>query len=230
MRTLSTHSGLALLAAAALNLVAAQPSAAAVPLPSPLGLREAPPKAWEGVTQKAESKLRYFLPTGFTFPGRLQNAVYSYNTETPGIAVVERDIEYLGRVVVPAKTRVIGTVSVLKSHDRALLRFHTMVFPDGSEIRLMAMALSLDGSAGLRGKVEKHKDAAVANTVLRSVVAGAGVALDAAAGNPIALSAAQGVSQDALRELDLERQQVTTSISVEAETGLLIYISQRLEY
>ena len=196
-----------------------------------LGLmgREAP-KPWKGVAQKAPLKANYFLPTGFSFPARLENAVYSYNVETPAIAVVERDIGYLKRVVIPAETRVIGTVTVQKSHDRVLINFHTLVFPEGDEVRVSGLALSLDGSAGLKGKVETHKDSAVANTVLRSFISGTQTALDLTGISPIASQAAQGISQEALRELDFEKQQVTTSISIAADTGLRVYVKQRLEY
>ncbi|MBI4060996.1 MAG: TrbI/VirB10 family protein [Elusimicrobia bacterium] len=171
-----------------------------------------------------------FLPTGLSFPARLDNAVYSYNVETPAVAVVERPISFLNRVVIPAGTRVIGTVAIQKSHDRVLVNFHTVVFPEGDEIKLSGMALSLDGSAGLKGKAENHKDSAVANTVLRSVVSGTQAALDITGVSPIASQATQGISQEALRELDMEKQQVTTSISVDADTGLRIYVNQRLEY
>lgn len=171
-----------------------------------------------------------FMPTGFSFPARLDNAVYSYNVETPAVAVVERNINFLSKTVIPAGTRVIGTVAIQKSHDRVLVNFHTVVFPEGDEVKLSAMALSLDGSAGLRGKVENHKDSAVANTVLRSVVSGTQAALDITGVSPIASQATQGISQEALRELDMEKQQVTSSISVDSDTGLRIYVNQRLEY
>lgn len=200
-----------------------------------LGLRarskgEAPAE-WKGVTNRTPSKMNYFLPTGFTFPARLENAVYSYNVETPAIALVEKDVVYLNRVVIPANTRVIGAVAVLKSHDRILVNFHTLVFDKtGDEVKFAGLALSLDGSAGLKGKVETHKDAAVANTVLRSLVSGTQAALEVSGVSPVASQATQGLSQEAIKELDLERQQVTTSITVEAETGLRVYIPQRLEY
>ncbi|MFG0221337.1 hypothetical protein, partial [Streptococcus suis] len=84
-----------------------------------------------------------FLPTGFTFPVRLENAVYSYNIETPAIAVVEKDVVYLQHVVIPADTRVIGTVGVVKSHDRVLITFHTLVFRTGDEVKFAGMGLSL---------------------------------------------------------------------------------------
>jgi type IV secretory pathway VirB10-like protein len=189
-----------------------------------------PPARFQGVTQKTPTKANYFLPTGFTFPVRLENAVYSYNVETPALAVVERDVVYLRRVVIPAGTRAIGTVAVLKSHDRVLVNFHTLVFETGDEVRFTGMALALDGSAGLKGKVETHKDAAVANTVLRSFVSGTQTALDMSGVSPIASSATQGIAQEAVKELDTQRQEVTQSITIEAETGLRVYIPQRLEY
>ncbi|MFA6093853.1 MAG: TrbI/VirB10 family protein [Elusimicrobiota bacterium] len=189
------------------------------------------PEPWKGVAEKSVSKKNYALPTGFVFPARLENAIYSFNVETPAIAVVERNVTYRDQVVIPAETRVIGTVSVLKSNDRILIHFHTLVFKDGDEVKISAIALSIDGSAGLKGKVETHKDAAVANTVLRSLVNGGQTALDMTGVSPIAAQATQGVSQEAMRELDTERQQqVTTSIWVDAETGLRIYLPQRLEY
>lgn len=189
-----------------------------------------PPTKFLGVTQKTPSKANYFLPTGFTFPVRLENAVYSYNVETPAIAVVERDVTYLRRVVIPAGTRAIGTVAVLKSHDRVLVNFHTLVFETGDEVKFTGMALALDGSAGLKGKVETHKDSAVANTVLRSFVSGTQAALDVSGVSPIASSATGGIAQEAVKELDAQRQEVSESITIEAETGLRVYIPQRLEF
>lgn len=192
--------------------------------------KEDVPAEWLGVTQKTPVKTNYFLPTGFTFPVRLENAVYSYNIETPAIAVVEKDVIYLQRVVIPADTRVIGTVGIIKSHDRVLIAFHTLVFRSGDEVKFAGMGLSLDGTAGVKGKVETHKDSSVANTVLRSLVSGTQTALSVSGISPIASGATQGLSQEATKELDTQRQQVTESISIDAETGLRVYIPQRLEY
>ena len=192
--------------------------------------KDGPPTPWQGVTKKPPSTTRYFLPTGFTFPARLENAVYSFNIESPAIVVIERNVEYLKKGVLPAGTRVIGTVAVQQDHDRILVRFHTLVFPEGDEVKFAGMALSLDGSAGVKGKVETHKDSAVANTVLRSLIGGTQQALAISGVSPIAAQAAQGLSGEATSELDTQRQQITTSISVDAETGLRVYVPQRLEY
>ena len=188
------------------------------------------PAEWAGVTQKTPSKTNYFLPTGFTFPVRLETEVFSFNVETPAIAVVEKDIVYLKRVVIPADTRVIGTVGIIKSHDRVLITFHTLVFKTGDEVKFSGMALSLDGSAGVKGKVSTMKDASVANTVLSSFLSGAQTALTVSGISPVAASATSGITQEANKSLDSQRQTVTESIEIAAETGLRVYIPQRLEY
>ena len=193
-------------------------------------LKEAKPEAWQGVTKKTPVATRYFLPTGFTFPVRLQNAIYSYNVASPMICVVEKEVQYQRKVVIPSGTQVIGTVSVQQDHDRILATFHTIVLPEGEEIKFTGSGLSLDGSLGIKGKVETHKDSAVANTVLRALVTGTQSAFVATGASPIAAGATQGLSDEATKELDTQREQVTTSITVEADAGVLVYLPQRIEY
>jgi hypothetical protein len=105
----------------------------------------------------AAKKADCFLTTGFSFPARLETAVFSYNIETPAVAILDRNISFLDKVVLPAGARIIGTVAVQKSHDRINLAFATIVFPNGDELKFSGIALSLDGSAGLKGKVENQR-------------------------------------------------------------------------
>ncbi len=195
-------------------------------------LKDDKPRPWRGVTKKNQTSDRYFLPTGFTFPVRLENAVYSYNVESPAIAAVDEDIVYLGRVVIPRKTRAIGEVSVQQDHNRILITFRTLVFPSGDEIAFTGLGLSTDGSLGIKGKVKTHKDSAIADTVLSSVVSGAQEAamMTTTAVNPVAESAVSGLAGEATGELGAQRQKITTSISVEADTGLQIFVPRRVEY
>jgi type IV secretory pathway VirB10-like protein len=200
------------------------------PLIFDAGLKEAKPEGWQGVTKKTPTTTHYFLPTGFTFPVRLQNAIYSYNVASPAICIVEKEVQYQHKVALPPGTQIIGTVSVQQDHDRILATFHTIVFPDGEEIKFTGLGLSLDGSLGIKGKVETHKDSAVANTVLRALITGTQGALVASGVSPIAAGATQGLSGEATKELDTQREQVVTSISVDADAGLRIYLPQRIEY
>ena len=189
------------------------------------------PEKWQGVTKKTETKTNYFLPTGFTFPVRLENTIYSFVQQSPVILVTERDIVYLNRVVIPTETRIIGAALVEKNNDRILVQFGVMVFPTGDEVHFSGMALSLDGSIGLRGKVEAHKDASVANTLLSSFVSGAQTALTVSGISPIASGATAGLASEATKELEAEKQQhVDKSITVEAEAPVRVYLNQRLEF
>jgi type IV secretion system protein VirB10 len=196
--------------------------------------REVKPEVFQGVTKKTPATTHYFLPTGFTFPVRLMNAVYSYNVASPAICIVEKEVQYGDekhrKVVLPPGTQVIGTVSIQQDHDRILITFQTIVFPDGEEIKFTGWGLSLDGSLGIKGKVETHKDSEVANTVLRALVTGTQGALSMSEVSPIAVGAAQGLGMEATRSLDTQRQQVTTSITVDADAGLRVYLPQRIEY
>ena len=191
---------------------------------------ERPPTTWRGVTKKVEQKTNYFLPTGFVVAARLTHRIVSYNLESPCIAVVERDIVYLSSVVIPAGTQFIGTAAVEKSHDRIVVLFNNIVFPTGDEVHFAGMALSLDGSAGIAGEVSTFKDASVANTVLKSIITGTQGALTYSGVSPIAAGMSQGLSSEATHELDNQRQQVTVSIAVPEDTGIRIYVNQRLEY
>jgi type IV secretory pathway VirB10-like protein len=188
------------------------------------------PTPWKGVTKMSERKTNYFLPTGFVVPARLSHKVVSYNVDSPCIAVVDRDIVYLDSVVIPSGTQFIGTAAVEKSHDRILVSFNDIVFPTGDEVHFSGMALSLDGSVGIVGEVQTFKDASVANTVLRSVVAGTQNALMLSGASPMAAGMTQGLAGEATHELDTQRQQVTVSITVPEDTGIRIYFNQRLEY
>ncbi len=213
------------------NLAAGNDPPALDPLDFDKSLKSDQPRPWKGVTKKTASNNRYFLPTGFTFPVRLENAVYSYNVESPAVAVVDEEVQYLKRIVIPSGTRVIGTVAVQQDHNRILITFNTLVFPEGDEIKFTGLGLSLDGSLGIKGKVETHKDSAIADTVLSSVVSGAQeAAMMTTSVNPVATSALSGLAGEATGELGAQRQQITTSISVNADTGLKIFLPRRVEY
>ncbi|MCX7716441.1 MAG: TrbI/VirB10 family protein, partial [Endomicrobia bacterium] len=123
---------------------------------------------WTGLTNPPQQKGKYFLHTGFMFDAVLQTAIFSYNLESPVIAETEFDIIYLDKVMIPKGTKLIGYTSVLKSADRVNVFFHTMVFPNGQEIKFAGLALHTDGSAGIPGKVKKHKEAIPAKILLEA--------------------------------------------------------------
>lgn len=161
-----------------------------------------------------------FLPTGFIFPALLPDAIYSYNTLAPTVAVVEDDIKFLGRVAIPKGSRLIGEATTLHTFDRVNISFRLVVFPEGCEVSLNGMALSADdGSAGIKGKVEKHEDSVAAQLAMKAALTGAqaGAAIVA----PIESSVSSAFTNEAASMLD---QNITKAKSLES-----IYIHERTQ-
>jgi type IV secretory pathway VirB10-like protein len=132
-------------------------------------------------------------------------------------------------MVLPKRTRFIGTVAVIHTLDRINIDFHTCVFPDGQEIRLNALALSPDGSAGVKGKVEKHTDVFAARVAMKTIVSGvqAGAALaNPSVGNAMAL----GLTQEAAQTLETPNVKELDSIYVEERAPIKIFLRERTEF
>ncbi len=188
-----------------------------------------PPKPWRGVKNPLPRKGNYFLPTGFTFEAVLEGAIFSYNLLTPASAVADENICYRDEIVLPKGTKFIGVVQVVHSLDRVNIDFHTCVFPEGEEIKVDFMALWTDGSAGVKGKVETHKDAVAAKVAMKSVLAG--VQAGAVAAAPTVEGAvAAGLSQEAVTTLDTSSAKTLDSISIEERTPIKIFVKERTEY
>ena len=170
-----------------------------------------------------------FIPTGFVFEAVLDTAIFSINLVTPVIAVLDEDIKYLSQVIFPRGARLIGDVSVVHSLDRVQIKFHTCVFPRGYEIPVKFMALSLDGSAGIKGKVETHKDELAARVAMKSIVSGvqAGAQLSP---QTVEGAMALGLTQDALISLDSKKPTKVKSIWVDERTPIQVFNNKRLKF
>ena len=188
-----------------------------------------PDSSWKGLKSPLPKRGNYALPTGFTFEAVLEGAIFSYNLLTPAVAVLEEPILFQSEVVFPKGTKLVGQVGVLHTLDRVNIDFRTVVFPDGQEIRGDFLGLSMDGSAGVKGKVETHKDAVAAKIAMKSVLAG--VQSSAAAGVPtVESSIASGLSQQSSSDLDTSSVKTVESISIEERTPLKIMLRERLEF
>ncbi len=179
---------------------------------------------WNGPTRKKQTKMRYSLHTGFTFDVVLKNAIYSFNSNTPVICQTEYNITFLGKVVIPKNTKIIGTSAIEKTDDRVNVRFHTMVFPNGQEIKFSGIALEMDGSAGIKGKVKNMKKARLpVNILLTAAATGASVATE----SDIPSEMIKGIAEESKQEL---AQKQDYSISVKKDIAIQIYVVDRLEY
>ncbi|MFC1521878.1 TrbI/VirB10 family protein [Elusimicrobiota bacterium] len=193
--------------------------------------------AWSAFAQDTtQIESARFLPTGTQIKATVTNAIFSYNLEVPVIAELESEAKYCDPtdpkicrpVVFPSKTKLIGRALILKSNNRVNVDFHLAVLPDGTEVAISAIALSPDGSAGIRGKVKKHKDSLVASAALKGAIAGAARVAGTAA-NPVTGEATNELADVAIEEIDFSREKVDTSIEVPAFTRCLVYLLSRIE-
>lgn len=180
---------------------------------------------WDGPTKKQTSEMRYFMHTGFTFDAVLKTAIFSFNTISPVIAQTENDILFLGNVIIPKNTLIIGTANIEKTIDRVNVVFNTIVFPDGQEIKFTGLALHTDGSGGIPGKVgnKSKKGVLPAKILLSAAATGASVA----AQNEVPAQMIKGIAEDTQQEMASKQNY---SITIKKDVPILIYIVERLEY
>ena len=104
-------------------------------------------------------------------------------------ARVSRDVMSEGHVVIPAGSRVIGSVTVVerggkvKTPARLGVRFHTLVLADGREVPLRTEPIYREGEAPGPDSARKIGGAAVGGAILGAILGGGkGAAIGAAAG------------------------------------------------
>ena len=169
-----------------------------------------------------------FLPTGFVFSALLPDAIYSYNTLAPTVAVVEDDIKFLGRVVIPKGSRLIGETTTLHTFDRVNIAFHLVVFPEGCEAPLYGLALSAnDGSAGIKGKVEKHEDSVAAQLAIKAALTGAQAGAAIAAPVEGAVSSAFTNEASSMLDQNIAKAKSLDSIYIHERTQIRIFNQRR---
>jgi hypothetical protein len=109
------------------------------------------------LTEKTKRNIiSYFngIPPGTTAYAELATAVFSFNTKAPAKAKLLQNIytkEH--KLVMPAGTIFLGTVSTIHSQDRVNIAFSQAVYPNGETYNINALALSNNGSAGIKGQV-----------------------------------------------------------------------------
>jgi Bacterial conjugation TrbI-like protein len=104
-------------------------------------------------------------------------------------ARVSRDVMAEGHVVIPAGSRVIGSVTMVerggkvKTPARLGVRFHTLVLADGREVPLRTEPIYRDGESPGPDSARKIGGAAVGGAILGAIIGGGkGAAIGGAAG------------------------------------------------
>lgn len=173
------------------------------------------------------------ISSGTQIKAYLTNDVFSYNIETPVIAITAEDYTKGEAILIPKKTRFLGQASIVKSYDRINVVFQRMVLPDGREIHIQAMALSMDGSGGIKGKVKNHKVEGVFKALAKTILGGVSLFAGTSSDNEtitvqdqLLLNAAEGLTNQAQQQLGAMK--VEESVSVEALTPIQILFLEAL--
>lgn len=168
------------------------------------------------------------LPSGARIPALLSNRVFSFNVESPVTAILAKDFMFKDEVVIPKDSQFLGEAAVIKSVDRINVRFDLLILPDGTEIRVRAMALSEDGSAGIRGRVDKHTDRRILKAIGESILAGASLFTGGRRTDPFSLedqmrmNLARNLTDEAAR--DLRSTKIEKSVTVDAYTPIQVIL------
>lgn len=185
------------------------------------------------VVKTFPSKETWFLPCGTVLKASTKNAIFSFNLEVPVVAELDEPAicPKTGSVVLPAKTRLIGSASVLKSDDRVNVTFYLLVLPgpSGREYPIQGIIVNPDGSAGLKGVVKEYKELRLMSSAASGAIAGIGQTVATTAGQPIvgqalgsALTAGAGEVQTGVAP------KVDISISVPPYQKCGIFLTNRL--
>lgn len=190
---------------------------------------EKPEKGGQSMRPREErEKPALGLSSGTKIPALLPNRVFSFNVEAPVITVVAKDFILHNKVVIPKDSEFLGQAAVLKTVDRINVSFDLLIFPDGREIRVRALALSEDGSAGIRGKVDKQTDRKVLKAVGETLLAGASLFVGGRQTEPYSLenqmqlNLARNLTDEASR--DLRSTKIEKSVTVEAYTPVQVML------
>ena len=174
----------------------------------------------------------WHLPIGTRISCTIQNAIFSFNLITPVIAIVDEPVlcPSNGKIVMPRKTKLIGTASILKSDDRVNITFNYAVLPNGRQFEIGGIALSPDGSAGIKGAVKEYKDTRLMASAMSGALVGVGQAMSITmTGQPIMSGAIGGaLQQGAQQAQEISNQKVDVSISVGPFQKTSVFLSSRL--
>ncbi len=92
------------------------------------------------------------VPMGSVIRARLMNSVLSTNTVSPVVALTLQEAQSQDGLSIPQGTKVLGSATYDDQSKRIQIQFQNLIYEDGSQHALQAMAVMPDGSAGLSGE------------------------------------------------------------------------------
>lgn len=97
------------------------------------------------------------LPTGSVIKASLVNTIVSTDANSPAIAQITEDIYWKSSLIIPRGAKAIGQGVLDDSTERLQIRFNTLVFPEGEQHSISALALLPDGSSGISGDFHSRR-------------------------------------------------------------------------
>jgi type IV secretory pathway VirB10-like protein len=195
-------------------------------------LYEKKPQDNESKRSAQLKEARLGLPSGTKIRALLEDRVFSFNVSAPVLAIVPKDFKWDGKTIIPKGSKFLGEANVLKSLDRINVSFDLLILPDGSELRVRAMALAEDGASGIRGKVDKHGDTKILKAIGETLLGGASLFVGGTRSDPYSLNdqlrtnLAQNLTNQAAQ--DLRDVRVDKSVTVEASTPVQVMILEAI--
>lgn len=175
-----------------------------------------------------EEEIKLGIPSGTKIPALLSDRIFSFNVAAPVTAIVPKDFNFKDQLTIPKGSKFLGEVNVVKSVDRVNVRFDLLILPDGRELRVRAIALSEDGSSGIKGKVNKHTDTKVLKAIGETLLAGASLFVGGRSQDPYSLddqlrvNLADNLTDQASQ--DLRSVKVDKSITVESGVNIQVML------
>ncbi len=182
-----------------------RPDSAALPSQPPVAVAPPPPPAPEPVAPKADDRVVPPPPPeprrpefeeivvsrdsviGLQTEGRISSETAKVEDRVE--ARVTRDVRVADRIAIPAGSRAIGAVTLVerggkfKERGRLGIRFHTLVFADGTRLPVNTETIYREGEAPSNDSAKKIGGGAVVGTILGGILGGAkGAAIGATAG------------------------------------------------
>lgn len=180
------------------------------------------------------------LPIGSQIQAQLVGRVESADSNSPVTAVVLSDaLSPVQALVIPKGTKIIGSGQLDAGRERLQVRFHTLVFPEGEQYAISALAVMPDGSSGLEGRFssgafKKNVSQFVGNFVSglaegmkdRTAVGQLGIPLESGSLKNGALNGLADASSNYAKSTTEKMGQTNASISVSSGVQFVLYLER----
>ncbi len=139
----------------------------------------------------------FTIPIGTVMDAYTKYKIFSYNTEVPVIAILLHSFYRNKKAVLKKGDKFFGMVSIKHSLNRLNMNFNKIIKSDGKSLNIDAIAMTADGSGGVKGNVHHHYTGNILTSAVEGVI---GAAALLAGGGSAVNSSNPYTFQDQLRQ------------------------------